>query len=159
MPDPHLGEGEPPVDRAFDLREQTGDTAAYRAALHAAVREDPRQIDCWVHLGHDAFERADTDDPALLEALGFYQSAVAVAELSLPPTFTGVLAWGELNNRPFHRAMHGLGLTWWRLGESAKAAMVFGNSLWTNPDDNQGIRYLIGQAKQGVLWHQAELVR
>lgn len=154
MPDPYMGEGAPPVDRALGLRERTGDDAAYREALLAAVRADPRQIDCWAHLGSEAFDRAETDDAALPEALGFYQTAVAVAELSLPLAFFGVLAWSELNNRPFHRALHGLGLTWWQLGETKKAAAVFGNSLWTNPDDNQGIRYLVGQVKAGVPWHQ-----
>ncbi|MBT1188204.1 hypothetical protein HET69_30570 [Streptomyces sp. CJ_13] len=156
MPDPYMGEDEPPVDRALGLRERTGDSAAYRAALSAAVREDPRQIDCWVHLGSDAFERANSDESALPEALGYYQTAVTVAELSLPPAFAGVLAWGELNNRPLHRALHGLGLTWWRLGETANAAVVFGNCLWTNPDDNQGIRYLIAQAKAGTPWNPEE---
>ncbi len=153
MPDPYLGDGEPPVDRALGLRESTGDPAVYRTALLAAVREDPRQVDCWAHLGSDAFERADADPGALKEALGYYQMGVAVGELSLPPAFTGVLAWGELDNRPFHRALHGLGLAWWRLDENAKAAAVFGNSLWTNPDDNQGIRTLIGQAQAGAPWH------
>ncbi|MEU6381879.1 hypothetical protein [Streptomyces sp. NPDC046909] len=152
MPDPYVGEGEPPVDRALGLRESTGDLAAYRTALLAAVREDPRQVDCWAHLGIDALERAD-DEAVLAEALGYYQTGVAVAELALPPAFTGVLAWGELDNRPFLRALHGLGLTWWRLGENAKAAAVFGNSLFTNPDDNQGIRTLIGQVQAGAPWH------
>ncbi|MFD6465368.1 hypothetical protein [Streptomyces goshikiensis] len=152
MPNPYAGEGEPPVDRALDLRERTGNTAAYRAALGDAVREDPRQIDCWAHLGGEAFERAGADESVLLEALGYYQTGVAVAELALPARFAGVLAWGELNNRPFHRALHGLGLTWWRLGETQKAVAVFSNGLWTNPDDNQGIRYLIGQAKAGAPW-------
>jgi hypothetical protein len=154
MPDPYVGEESPPVDRALDLREHTDSDAAFRAALLAAVREDPRQIDCWAHLGSDAFARAETDNSALSEALGFYQTAVAVAELSLPSAFSGVLAWSELDNRPFHRALHGLGLTWWQLGDTEKAAAVFGNSLWTNPDDNQGIRYLIGQVKAGTPWHQ-----
>lgn len=153
MPDPYVGEGEPPVDRALGLRESTGDLAAYRTALRAVVREDPRQVDCWAHLGSDAFERADADAGVLAEALGYYQTGVAVAELSLPLAFTGVLAWGELDNRPFHRALHGLGLTWWRLGENTKAAAVFGNSLWTNPDDNQGIRTLIGPVLAGAVWH------
>ncbi|MEU6346253.1 hypothetical protein ABZ883_35480 [Streptomyces sp. NPDC046977] len=148
MPDPYAGEGGPPVDRALTLR---GDQTSYREALTVAVREDPRQIDCWAHLGSNAFDRADTEKEALSDALGYYQTAVAVAELSLPGAFTGVLAWSDLDNRPFHRAMHGLGLTWWRLGEMEKAAAVFRNSLWTNPDDNQGIRYLIGQVQAGVL--------
>ncbi|MEU5417864.1 hypothetical protein [Streptomyces sp. NPDC020667] len=154
MPDPYTGEGAPPVDRALDLRERTRNDATYREALLAAVREDPRQIDCWAHLGSDALERSGAGNWALSEALGFYQTAVAVAELSLPSTFTGVLAWSELDNRPFHRALHGLGLTWWQLGDTEKATAVFGNSLWTNPDDNQGIRYLIDQVSAGVAWHQ-----
>jgi hypothetical protein len=153
MPDPYVGDGEPPVDRALALHDRSGNSAGYRAALRDAVREDPRQIDCWAHLGSDAFARADTDGSALSEALGFYQTAVAVAELSLPPVFSGVLAWNEMDNRPFHRALHGLGLTWWRLGETKKAETVFSNSLWTNPADNQGIRYLIGPAKKGAGWH------
>lgn len=154
MPDPYVGQEPPPVDRALDLLDHTQNDAAYRAALHAAVHEDPRQIDCWAHLGAEALTRAETDPSALAEALGFYQTAVAVAELSLPPAFSGVLTWSELDNRPFHRALHGLGLTWWQLGEPDKAAAVFDNSLFTNPDDNQGIRYLIGQVTAGVEWHQ-----
>jgi hypothetical protein len=154
MPNPYVGEGSPPVDRALALREGTGNDVAYRKALLAAVREDPRQIDCWAHLGSDALERAGTDESALSAALGFYQTAIAVAELSLPSAFTGVLAWSEMDNRPFHRALHGLGMTWWQLGETKKAAAVFGNSLWANPDDNQGIRYLIGQVRAGTSWHQ-----
>ncbi|MER6914013.1 hypothetical protein ABT354_20260 [Streptomyces sp. NPDC000594] len=156
MPDPHMGEGAPPVDRALALRNRTGDPAAYRAALTAALREDPRHTDCWAHLGSAALDGTGTDQAALEQALGYYQTAVAVAELSLPPTFTGVLAWDEPDNRPFHRALHGLGLTWWRLGETAKATAVFTNSLFTNPDDQQGIRYLIGQTRSGVPWRAAD---
>ncbi|MER6913997.1 hypothetical protein ABT354_20180 [Streptomyces sp. NPDC000594] len=157
MPDPYAGEGAPPVDRALDVREGTGDEAAYRTALLAAVRGDARQVDCWAHLGGEALTRADADESALTEALGFYQTAVAVAELSLPDAFNGVLAWSDLNNRPFHRALHGLGLTWWRLGETTRAAAVFDNGLWTNPDDNQGIRYLIRPVRAGAPWRPDDL--
>ncbi|WP_330300708.1 hypothetical protein [Streptomyces sp. NBC_00503] len=38
------------------------------------------------------------------------------------------------------------------MGEPEKAAAVFSNSLWTNPDDNQGVRYLIGQANTSLPW-------
>ncbi|MBQ0850329.1 hypothetical protein J8N05_19265 [Streptomyces sp. BH-SS-21] len=58
MPNPYVGDEPPPVDRALDLRGRAGNDAVYRAALLTAVREDPRQIDCWAHLGSDAFERA-----------------------------------------------------------------------------------------------------
>ncbi|MEW1760368.1 hypothetical protein AB0393_28140 [Streptomyces cyaneofuscatus] len=149
MPNPYVGEGPPPVDRCLALRDRTGDTTAYREALLAAVREDPRQIDCWAHLGSNALARGEAEMSALREALGFYQTAVAVAELSLPPHFTGVLAWSEMDNRPMHRALQGLGLTWSQLGEQTKARAVFRNGLWTNPADQLGLRYLIGQATAG----------
>ncbi|MEU7664873.1 hypothetical protein [Streptomyces lincolnensis] len=89
-PDPDVGEEPPPIDRALGLRERTGNGAAYQAALLAAVHEDPRQIDCWAHLGSGAFERAETDDSALAEALGFYQTAVAVAERIRNLGFSGL---------------------------------------------------------------------
>lgn len=41
-PAPNVGEGSSSVDRALDLRQHTGNATAYREALLAAVRENPR---------------------------------------------------------------------------------------------------------------------
>lgn len=159
MPDPWVGRGEPPVDRALAVREATGDGLRYEQMLLRALDDDPRHVDCWAHLGSLNLDRASrggrTSKTWLREALGCYEAGVAVAELSLPAGFNGVLAWGQLDNRPFHRALHGLGLALWRLGEYEAAATVQLNSLKTNPDDNQGIRFLIGQVQSGTAWRNA----
>jgi hypothetical protein len=79
----------------------------------------------------------------LRTALGHYQAAVGVAELALPDPFTGLLAWAELDNRPFFRALHGVALVLWRLNRFAPAEQVLLNMLWLNPMDNQGARALL----------------
>lgn len=154
MPDPWCGAGEPPVDRALCEREASGNLEAYRRALHAALQADPRHTDCWAHLGSEALGRAESDPAALTEALAFYQAGVTIAELALGEMFTGVLAWAELDNRPFHRALHGLGLTLWRLGQWDAAAAVFGNCLWLDPADSQGVRYLVGPVRRKTAWER-----
>lgn len=152
MPDPWAGVGEPPVNRALDGRDATGDLPAYRRALRSALDADPRFVDCWAHLGSEALDRAGGEAAALKEALGFYQAGVTIAELALGEVFTGVLAWAEIDNRPFHRALHGLGLTLWRLAEWDAASTVFGNCLWLDPGDAQGIRYLLGPIRRKTAW-------
>ena len=70
-------------------------------------------------------------------------------ELSLGKNFTDVLLWGDTDNRPFLRCMHGYGLCLWRLGRLEDAQQIFERMLWMNPLDNQGARFIdaIGSAK------------
>jgi len=42
------------------------------------------------------------------------------------------------------RALHGLGLTVWKQGRLEEAISIFKHMLKLNPDDNQGVRYLVG---------------
>ena len=51
--------------------------------------------------------------------------------------------WGFLETRPYMRARHGLALTLLKLGEEAVAMEHFRVMLKLNPNDNQGIRYLL----------------
>lgn len=46
----------------------------------------------------------------------------------------------------------GYGLCLWRLERFAEAALVFERMLWLNPTDNQGIRFLIDDARAGNPW-------
>ncbi|MEV4117113.1 hypothetical protein [Nonomuraea sp. NPDC049695] len=152
MPDPYVGaSSDVPLDRALDNRERSSDRNTYRKALKEIRDANYRDIDAWAHSGHEALARADAvtgssptarrrRSAAIMEALGFYQTGVAVGELSLPSRFTGALLWSSTENRPFHRARHGLALAWWRLGDFDKAATALKTSLWINPDDNQGLR-------------------
>lgn len=51
--------------------------------------------------------------------------------------------WANIDTRPYMRARHGLGLVFWRLGKYDKAIAEFKAILERNPNDNQGVRYLI----------------
>jgi hypothetical protein len=169
MPWPYAGaDSDVPIDRALDERERTGDQAAYRRAMKRIRDANYRDIDAWAHSGHEALARADAvagttkksnaRRTALLnEALGFYQTGVAVGELSLPARFTGVLPWSWIENRPFHRARHGLALAWWRLGDFDRAARVLRSGLWINPDDNQGLRDLLPLAESHIAYEDADI--
>jgi len=50
------------------------------------------------------------------------------------------------------RALHGLCLVAWRLGNFAEAEQVARKMLRLNPPDNQGARFLIEQIMQGEPW-------
>jgi tetratricopeptide (TPR) repeat protein len=53
------------------------------------------------------------------------------------------LPWGILENRPFLRACQTYGLECQNHKDYATAIKVFSENLTLNPDDNQGIRYLL----------------
>lgn len=58
-----------------------------------------------------------------------------MAEQSLPKGFNGVLPRGLIDNRPFHRALHGLGLCAWRQRRWDDAEAIFTNLFWTEGGD------------------------
>lgn len=53
--------------------------------------------------------------------------------------------WGALETRPYMRALHGLGLTLGDLGQHQEAIEIYREILRLNPNDNQGIRYLLSE--------------
>lgn len=67
-----------------------------------------------------------------------------VGESAIPSGFTGPIEWGILENRPFLRAAQGSMLCQLRLGQRRKALALMEKILAWNPNDNQGIRHLIG---------------
>jgi hypothetical protein len=167
LPDPYPPGSSPdgylPLDRALDQRDATGDVDTYMQTLHAITRREPRDIDAHAHLGNLYLDLADptstlvvTPPPDqrqrrswLRTALGHYQSAVGVAELALPDPFHGVLTWSDLDNRPLHRALHGLALTLWRLGRVDTAEQVVFNMLWLNPRDHRAAAALLAELRGG----------
>ncbi|MBG0818418.1 hypothetical protein [Planomonospora sp. ID82291] len=169
MPEPYVGaDSDVPLDRALDERDRTGDEAAYRTALQQICNANYRDIDAWAHSGHEALARANAvtgtsptakrrRSAALKEALGYYQTGVAVGELSLPTCFTGVLPWSLIQNRPFLRARHGLALALWRLGDFDNASTVLRTSLWINPADNQGLRDLLSPVEAHTPYEKASI--
>jgi hypothetical protein len=113
-----------PVADAAELHRAGYDREASRILQHL-LSQDHRCIDAWVHLGNIAF--ASKGPKAALDQ---YDTAVAIAEQSLPEGFSGVLPRGLIDNRPFHRALHGLGLCAWRQRRWTDAAVIFTNLAW-----------------------------
>jgi hypothetical protein len=176
LPDPYHGHrsahGGVPLDRALADRDATGYSGRrYELDLLGIVRREPRDVDAWAHLGNERLDRADPDTlqpPGAPEpedqwrrswtgtALGYYQAAVAIAELALPDPFTGLLRWGHLDNRPFFRALFGLATAAWKLGRFDEAEQVLMNMLWLNPEDNQGACCLLGPVRARIAWKDAQ---
>ena len=113
-----------PVSEAAELHRGGFHVRAIRI-LEGLITQDERCIDAWVHLGNIAFDRAGPK-----AALEPYETAVAVGEASIGEGFAGVLPWGLIDNRPFHRALYGLGLCAWRQRRWQDAEAVFTARVW-----------------------------
>jgi hypothetical protein len=117
--------------------------------LEKVLCQDLRCIDAHVHLGNVAFDRSPG------EALLHYEVGVRLGEHALPQDVDVFLAWGRLYNRPFLRALHGWGLSHWRLGHKREAKQIFEQILRLNPNDNQGVRYLWRDVRAGLSWEES----
>jgi tetratricopeptide (TPR) repeat protein len=73
------------------------------------------------------------------------QIALEKARRALGSDEPGARVWyGDLETRPYMRARHNLGLSLMRLGDFTGAIREFKEMLRRNPNDNLGVRYLIG---------------
>ena len=143
-----------PIGQAVDLYEKGKAEESFRI-LHKCLEQDLRVLDAHAHLGNWCF--GDGSRAFLAErAQKNYAAGVAIGELSLGPTFNGVLPWGMIDNRPFLRCLHGLGLCHWALEDFKKARGIFERMLWLNPSDNQGARFLLNQVNAGFNYKGSE---
>jgi tetratricopeptide (TPR) repeat protein len=88
------------------------------------------------------------------------REAVRIGLDSFPPSFswlTSRLNWGHLENRPFMRAYHGLGVTLLRDRGCKVAIEIFARLVAVNPNDNLGARYVLMQCHLGLADWQAAL--
>jgi tetratricopeptide (TPR) repeat protein len=94
----------------------------------------------------DAYNLLAEEAESPAEARNLYARGLEAGELALGPEgfeeYDGHF-WGFLETRPYMRARHGLALTLLQLGEEAAAVEHFRAMLKLNPNDNQGIRYLL----------------
>lgn len=123
----------------YDAWEASG---AERVSLaKAALDISPLCADAYVLLAEE--EAASEQD-----ALGLYRQGVEVGERALGDEFEELSGhfWGFLQTRPYMRARAGLAMTLWRLGDQQAAIDHYRAMLILNPNDNQGIRYLLATA-------------
>ncbi len=104
-----------------------------------ALKISPDCADAWVLLAEETAESPE-------QALDFYQKGLEAGERALGPEGFKEYAghfWGFLETRPYMRARCGLARCLWAMGEHDSAIRHYYAMLELNPNDNQGIRYLL----------------
>ena len=94
----------------------------------------------------DAYNLLADEAATPAEARDLYLRGLEAGELALGPDGFeeyGGHFWGFLETRPYMRARQGLALALQELGEDEAARGHFRAMLELNPNDNQGIRYLL----------------
>ncbi len=95
--------------------------------------------DAYVLLAEEAAE-------SLEQACGLYRQGVEAGERALGRDAFRKDAghfWGIVETRPYMRAREGLAQCLWELGEQEEAVEHYQEMLHLNPNDNQGIRYVL----------------
>lgn len=148
---------EDPILEASELA-AAGAVGEAEDLLGELLRTDLRCLDAHAHLGNFQLRR---EWPGAVErAERHYRAGVAIGELSLPVPvldFQGLLPWGLLDNRPFLRCLHGLGLALWRRGDAATAEKVFRRLVWLDPHDHLGARSLVEDVRDGLEWDEQDV--
>lgn len=134
-----------PIGISNDLKAAGDHAGAYRV-LNDLCEADLRCLDAHAHLGNLAFDRR----PEV--AVRHYEAGFRIGELSLWKDFDGLLPWGNIDNRPVLRCMHGYALCAWRLGRFGEAGRIFRRMLWQNPADNQGVRFVLADVRAQRPW-------
>jgi tetratricopeptide (TPR) repeat protein len=128
------------LDRAQEVMDQAFEvTVAEQVRLaRKALEISPDCADAYVLLA----ENAETAE----EALTLYEQGTAAGQRALGKEGFEEYAghfWGFLETRPYMRARQGLAQCLWEAGRREEAAEHYQEMLRLNPDDNQGIRYIL----------------
>jgi len=136
------GEGGDPLYAAQDLMYEAWESMdpVERVELaQEALEISPLCADAYVLLAEEAAE-------TLEEVLELYRRAVAAGEEALGPdafeSYAGHF-WGFLETRPYMRARAGLAEVLWDMEKEDEAIEHYQEMLVLNPNDNQGIRYVL----------------
>jgi tetratricopeptide (TPR) repeat protein len=139
LEDPHA---DPALAKAQNLVQQAYESDDPEAILDLAMEAlkiCPECADAYVLLAEMA--------PSPEDALEVYEAGVAAGEAALGGP-AGLKRWqghfwGVLETRPYMRARLGLAQTLWSLGKRNDAMEHCRALLKLNPDDNQGVRYVL----------------
>lgn len=112
---------------------ETGDFREARRAFKEVLSKDPEYIDTLNGLGAIVFKKN-----RLQLSEKYYRKAYELTIKKWGGKFPERAEWSILSNRPYLRAMHGLGLVLWRKGKPEEALVIFEKILQLNPNDNRG---------------------
>ena len=111
----------------------------YRQRLRDLVKRHP-----WFIEGHIELAQALLRDGDFERALARATKAFQQCKQAIPEEFSGTIPWGFLDNRPLLRAAGCVAHCHSLLRERSKAIEIMKQQLAWNPNDNQGVRFLIG---------------
>lgn len=120
---------------------ETDHTNSAKKIYKEVIEEFPEFIDAYHHLAI-LYEEEDKNQLAFKNWLEGYR----IGKQAFPPDFIpgrDLLRWGILENRPFLRCTHALGLYFLERENFAKALELFEFIISVNPNDNQGIRAIL----------------
>ena len=80
----------------------------------------------------------------LSKAIEYYSKAYIISNEKIPNNFKGKIIWGHIENRHYLRTLHGFGLANIYSLRYKEGLHLFERILDYNPNDNQGVRYLLG---------------
>lgn len=130
-------------EQAQDLIYQAYDHPSPDARIQLskkALKLDPNQTDAYVILGEEATYYEKAKD--------YYSQGIQSAEREFGQAFfkenTGHF-WGLIETRPYMRAKAGYADCLWGLDKKKEAIYQYQQMLTLNPNDNQGIRYILLQ--------------
>lgn len=135
------------LDDAIDLW-HSGQSDKAESLLKEIISINSSYIDAYHHLSI-IYEENELD----FESYLCCREAVRIGFSAIPEGFSWAsskLEWCHLDNRPFLRAYHNLGLWLERRNEASEAIVVYRNLLAICPSDNIGVRYLLPK-----LWIEA----
>jgi len=130
------------LERAQDLIYEAWEAHSLEAGVALARRAlevSPDCADAYVYLAaHTARSHR--------EAMDLYQKGIEAGERALGEEFFQENAgyfWGILETRPYMRARASLAQCLWEAGRSEESFAHYWELLRLNPNDNQGLRYLL----------------
>jgi tetratricopeptide (TPR) repeat protein len=106
---------------------------------HKALKQSENCADAYVLLAEEAAASVD-------EALDYYEKGVAAGERALGIEFFKENKghfWAILETRPYMRALEGKADCLWQLKQKQEALQTYQEMLHLNPNDHQGIRYIL----------------
>lgn len=111
----------------------------YIAELNRFIKLEPDFIDVYAHL---SFVFLEQDKPQ--KALNIALTGLAQSNRLIPDSFSGMIKWLHIENRPYLRTLQGAILAYVRLRRHKDAVALIDKMLAYNPNDNHGCRYLLG---------------
>jgi len=94
----------------------------------------------------DAYNLLAEESKSMEERQGLYEKGVRAGRMALGDLFfkenTGYF-WGIIETRPYMRALAGFSECLWKTGRRQEAIENYQDMMRLNPNDNQGIRYIL----------------